>query len=98
MPPATEPVSIPERHLAQFAGLLQADAYDGYNRLYLPDRKPGPITEALCWSHARRKFFELADIATMRDEERMRRRSRQLHLKPSNASTHYLTSSVRSMG
>jgi transposase len=54
----------PERHLAQFAGLLQADAYDGYNRLYLPDRKPGPITEALCWSHARRKFFELADIAT----------------------------------
>jgi len=53
----------PERHLAQFAGLLQADAYDGYSRLYLPDRKPGPITEALCWSHARRKFFELADIA-----------------------------------
>src|SRR5450631_1700269 len=53
----------PERHLAHFAGLLQADAYDGYNRLYLPDRKPGPITEALCWSHARRKFFELADIA-----------------------------------
>jgi transposase len=53
----------PERHLAQFAGLLQADAYDGYNRLYLPNREPGPITEALCWSHARRKFFELADIA-----------------------------------
>jgi len=53
----------PDRHLAQVAGLLQADAYDGYNRLYLPDRKSGPITEALCWSHARRKFFELADIA-----------------------------------
>ena len=31
--------------------------------MYLPDRKPGPIVEALCWSHARRKFFELADIA-----------------------------------
>ena len=44
-------------------GVLQADAFDGYNRLYLPDRKPGPILEALCWSHARRKFFELADIA-----------------------------------
>jgi transposase len=53
----------PERHLAGWAGLLQADAFDGYNRLYLPDRKPGPIVEALCWSHARRKFFELADIA-----------------------------------
>jgi hypothetical protein len=46
-----------------FAGVLQADAFEGYNRLYLPERKPGPILEALCWSHARRKFFELADIA-----------------------------------
>ena len=27
------------------AGILQADAFDGYNRLYLPDRKPGPIVE-----------------------------------------------------
>ena len=53
----------PERHLAGYAGILQADAFDGYNRLYLPDRKPGPIVEALCWSHARRKVFELADIA-----------------------------------
>lgn len=53
----------PERHLNQFTGILQADAYAGYNRLYLPDRKPGPVTEALCWSHARRKFFVLADIA-----------------------------------
>ena len=53
----------PERHLKQFTGILQADAYAGYNKLYLPDRKPGPVTEALCWSHARRKFFVLADIA-----------------------------------
>lgn len=53
----------PERHLAGYTGVLQADAFEGYNRLYLPERKPGPILEALCWSHARRKFFELADIA-----------------------------------
>lgn len=53
----------PEHHLKGFAGILQADAYAGYNRLYLPDRKPGPVTEALCWSHSRRKFFVLADIA-----------------------------------
>jgi hypothetical protein len=53
----------PERHLSGYAGILQADAFDGYNRLYLPGRKPGPIVEVLCWSHARRKFFELADIA-----------------------------------
>src|SRR5277367_3349589 len=53
----------PQAHLAGYAGILQADAFDGYNRLYLADRKPGPIVKALCWSHARRKFFELADIA-----------------------------------
>ena len=53
----------PERHLADWSGILQADAYGGYNRLYLADRQPEPIVEALCWSHARRKFFELADIA-----------------------------------
>lgn len=29
----------------------------------IPDRNPGPVRSALCWSHARRKFFELADIA-----------------------------------
>ena len=31
--------------------------------MYEADRKPGPIIEAACWSHARRKFFVLADLA-----------------------------------
>lgn len=53
----------PNRHLAGWQGTLQADAYGGYNDLYRADRAPGPIISALCWSHARRKFFELADIA-----------------------------------
>jgi hypothetical protein len=53
----------PERHLAGYSGILQADAYAGFNALYQPDRAPGPITEAACWAHARRKFFELADVA-----------------------------------
>src|SRR6056297_1338640 len=52
----------PNRHLAGWQGILQADAYGGYNDLYRDDRDPGPIESALCWSHARRKFFELADI------------------------------------
>lgn len=52
----------PQAHLANYAGILQADAYGGYGKLYEADRRPGPITEALCWSHARRKFFELADL------------------------------------
>jgi transposase len=41
------------------------DAYAGFNTVYKPERKPGPIIEAACWAHARRKFFELADIASM---------------------------------
>jgi transposase len=53
----------PEQHLAGFAGILQADAYAGFNRLYAPERKPGPILEAACWAHARRKLFELAAIS-----------------------------------
>lgn len=53
----------PNGHLAGWRGILQADAYGGYNDLYRTDRAPGPVTSALCWSHARRKFFELADIA-----------------------------------
>ena len=53
----------PRSHLANWSGLLQADAYGGYTRLYEADRKPGQILEAACWAHARRPFFALADIA-----------------------------------
>jgi len=53
----------PERHLRYYTGILQADAYSGYNGLYDPSRVPDAITPALCWAHARRQFFELADIA-----------------------------------
>jgi transposase len=52
----------PEQHLAGYAGLMQADAYAGFNRLYEAKRKPGPIVEAACWAHARRKFFDLARL------------------------------------
>jgi transposase len=49
-------------HLEGWSGILQADAYSGYNKLYAADRQPAPILEAACWSHGRRKFFILADI------------------------------------
>lgn len=52
----------PQAHLARYAGILQADAFGGYNQLYLPGRKPGPIYEAACWAHARRPFYAMADI------------------------------------
>lgn len=45
----------PQRHLQAFAGVLQADAYAGFNALY----ETGRILEAACWAHVRRKFFDL---------------------------------------
>ena len=53
----------PARHLAGYAGILQADAYGGYTKLYEADRKPEPLVEAACWVHARRPFFQMADLA-----------------------------------
>ena len=53
----------PQGHLATYRGILQADAFGGYTKLYEPGRKPGPIIEAACWAYARRKFFVLADLA-----------------------------------
>jgi hypothetical protein len=44
----------PREHLAAFRGVLQADAYAGFERLY-GER----IQEAACWAHVRRKFYEL---------------------------------------
>jgi len=52
----------PDAHLSTYAGLMQADAYAGFNCLYEAGRKPGPIVEAMCWAHARRKFFDLARL------------------------------------
>src|ERR1700732_4337577 len=60
----------PQAHLTGYAGILQADAYDGYNKLYLADRKPGPVRAAACWVHARRPFCAMADL-----EENARRKA-----------------------
>ena len=53
----------PQAHLANYTGIFQADAYDGYRKLYEPARAPGQILEAACWVHARRPFFVMADLA-----------------------------------
>ena len=53
----------PARHLQNFADILLADAYSGFNALFDPGRKALPATPAFCWAHGRRAFFELADIA-----------------------------------
>lgn len=45
----------PQTDLTNFNGVLQADAYAGFNAL----NEGGAIPEAACWAHARRKFYDL---------------------------------------
>jgi transposase len=70
----------PQAHLANYSGILQADAFGGYTKLYDPQRSPGPIRESACWVHARRPFFAMADL-----EENARRKAagkREIALSP----------------
>ncbi len=46
--------------LAGFGGVLQVDAYAAYEALADPGRDGGPVTLAYCWSHVRRRFYEIA--------------------------------------
>lgn len=50
----------PLEHLKNFTGTLHADAYSGYNQLYINDEQSSnKIEEAACWAHMRRKFYEI---------------------------------------
>ncbi len=52
----------PRKVLAEWSGVMQADAFSGFNALYAEGRKPGLIVEAACWAHGRREFFDLAKL------------------------------------
>ena len=86
----------PARHLQNFTGILQADAYGGYNGLDDPSRAPGAIIAALCWAHARRHSSSWPISPPMPDAERTRRRSRRSHWRRSSALTRCSTSSATS--
>jgi hypothetical protein len=45
----------PRRHLKDYTGALQADAYSGFHHLY----GDGAIYEVACWAHTRRKFHDI---------------------------------------
>jgi hypothetical protein len=87
----------PERHLDGFSGILQADAYAGYNRLYAPDRSPAPVTEALCWAHARRNSSSWPTSPPMPSAAGARRRSRPWRSRRCGGSMRSSTSSAPSM-
>jgi transposase len=61
----------PQKHLAEYGGILQSDCYNGFEPIAVAAMKEVPITFAFCHAHARRKFFELADIQkSARDRKR----------------------------
>lgn len=49
----------PQKHLKSFRGILQADGYAGFERLFNDADPNHPIREAACWAHARRKFYDI---------------------------------------
>ena len=68
-PPAALYDYSPTRHgehtrkiLVAWSGVMQADAFSGYNALYEKGRKPAPVVEAACWAHGRRDFFDFAKL------------------------------------
>jgi transposase len=50
--------SHPQTHLKDYQGILQADAYPGYNAIF----ETGQVIEAACWAHARRKFYDIHEM------------------------------------
>ena len=100
-PPAAVFFASPDRrgerplaHLAGFSGVLVADGYAGFNGLYEKARPGGPLTEAACWAHVRRKIFDVhAATGSALAAEALARIGalygieRELHGKPPDART-----------
>jgi len=60
----------PQSHLANFSGVLQADAFPGYDKIFADGR----VREAACMAHARRKIHDLhVRKATVTTTEALRR-------------------------
>ena len=66
----------PAKFLTGFQGYLHADAYGGYDHIYLGSNDA--IREVACWAHARRKFFDTRD-SSPRDAHQILEWIRQLY-------------------
>ncbi len=111
-PPAAVIFASPDRrgerplaHLARFSGVLVADGYAGFNGLYAGTRPGGALTEAACWAHVRRKFFDAhaATGSTLAAEALARIGAlygieRGLHGKPPDARTRERQARARPLG
>lgn len=64
----------PQQHFRHYHGVHQADAFSGYDRLFSAERNGGPLTEAACWAHARRKIHDIyINTQTTTAEEALKR-------------------------
>jgi transposase len=61
----------PQKFLANYQGYLHADAFSGYDGLYLPDPRTAAarIIEVACNAHARRKFYEARGSDALRSHQ-----------------------------
>jgi transposase len=61
----------PQRFLANYQGYLHADAFSGYDGLYLPDPRTAQarIVEVACNAHARRRFYEARGSDALRSHQ-----------------------------
>lgn len=71
----------PQAHLKDFSGVLHADGFAGFNEIYRARAPDGAarVREAACWSHARRKFFDLAAAGPAPVAEEALRRIAELY-------------------
>jgi transposase len=72
----------PREHLARFRGVIQADAYSGYEALARSAASRGPpaLTHAACWAHARRKFYDVLEATRSPIAEQALQRIGELYL------------------
>lgn len=84
----------PQRFLAAYRGYLQADAFSGYDGLYLPDAATARIVEVACNAHARRKFYEARSSDALRAHQALAY-YRQLYELESSASRNGFDESQR---
>jgi transposase len=73
----------PRNHLAGFRGVIQADAFSGYEALARAaernSRGPPSLTHAACWAHARRKFYDVFEATRSPIAEEALRRIGELY-------------------
>jgi hypothetical protein len=89
----------PQTFLADYHGYLHADAFSGYDALYLPGPRAGaePIVEVACNAHARRKFYEARNTDVVRAHQALAYYRQLYELERAATENHFDDSQRRQM-